>query len=78
MARVENVLDRVAREGLDGLLLVKHEAVTRENVLYMSGFTGSSAYVILSPQARIILTDDRYTEQAAEECPDFQVLAHIS
>lgn len=76
MGRVEKVLDRVTKEGLDGLLLVKHEAVARENVLYISGFTGSSAYVILSPQARIVLTDDRYAEQAAGECPGFRVLAH--
>ncbi|MEW6107482.1 MAG: aminopeptidase P family N-terminal domain-containing protein [Bacillota bacterium] len=71
MGRVENVLDRAAREGLDGLLLVKHEAVTRESVPYTGGFTGSSACVILLPQARMILTDDRYTEQAAGECPGF-------
>ncbi|GAH00535.1 unnamed protein product, partial [marine sediment metagenome] len=35
-----------------------------------------SAHLIISPGRRILLTDDRYTEQAAAECPDFEVIGH--
>lgn len=76
MKRIESVLRKLDDAKLDALLLIKHEAVTKENVRYMTGFTGSSAYVIISPQGRILLTDDRYTEQASEQCPDFQVVRH--
>lgn len=74
--RIERVIQQLGDAKLDGLLLVKHEAVTKENVRYISGFSGSSAYVIISPRARILLTDDRYTEQASEECPDFEIVRH--
>lgn len=37
------------------------------NVRYMSGFTGSSAILIISGDCTILLTDSRYTEQASVE-----------
>ena len=47
--RIERALARAATEyGVDALLLVKHEAVTRKNVQYLTGFTGSSAYVLVA------------------------------
>jgi len=76
--RIESVLEKVEKENIDGLLVIKNEALTSmgENVRYISGFSGSSAYVLISPKHRILLTDDRYTEQAAEECPNFEIVRH--
>lgn len=77
MDRVDRALAKAkAACDIDGLLLVKHEAVTRKNVQYLTGFSGSSAYVIVSAEARVILTDGRYVEQVSAECPGFEVIGH--
>lgn len=49
--------------------------VTNEsNVTYMSGFTGEAAWLLLSKDCRLLMTDGRYDEQASQECPDFEVI----
>ena len=74
--RWEKVLETFEERGLDALLVVKHETVTKQNARYISGFTGSSAYIVIHRDRRVLLTDDRYTEQAAEQCPEFEVIRH--
>src|SRR5262245_61007101 len=44
-----------------------------DNVGYMSGFTGSSAALIVTPADAVLVTDSRYTVQARRECPGFDV-----
>ena len=44
------------------------------NVQWLTGFTGSSGYALLTPSASVFLTDSRYTIQAAEEVEDFEVV----
>lgn len=56
--------------------MLKQETVSKQNVRYISGFTGSSAHLIISRERRILLTDERYTEQAAAQCPEFEVIGH--
>jgi Xaa-Pro aminopeptidase len=46
------------------------------NRTYMTGFTGSSGYVLLAPDKAFLLTDFRYVEQAASQAPLFQVVKH--
>jgi len=43
------------------------------NITYLSGFTGSSGYLLVTETDAILVTDGRYTVQAAEECPDLTV-----
>ncbi len=57
--------------GIDGLLVTK-----RENRVYLSGFLGSSAYLVVTPQAAVLLTDFRYVQQATAQAPDFTVEQH--
>jgi len=45
------------------------------NISYLSGFTGSSGYLLITETEAILLTDGRYTVQAAEECPDLTIEA---
>lgn len=45
-----------------------------ENCRYISGFTGSDSYLFLTGQRGFLLTDSRYTEQAAKEAKGFQVI----
>lgn len=46
----------------------------RENVRYVSGFTGSAGYAVVTADRGFVLTDFRYVEQAASEAPGFEVV----
>lgn len=59
--------------GIDGLLVTK-----RENRVYLSGFLGSSAYLIISPNDAVLLTDFRYVQQATAQAPDFTIKQHAA
>lgn len=43
------------------------------NIRYLSGFTGSNAFLVVTTDDVLLLTDSRYTEQASEECPGIAV-----
>ena len=45
-----------------------------ENRRYLSGFTGSAGYLLITPERSVLFTDSRYTEQAAQQSPHFQVV----
>lgn len=62
--------------GFDGAVIASPEDLVPTNLRYLSGFTGSSAYLVISPDKAWILTDFRYLDQAAAECPDFEVVRH--
>jgi len=47
-----------------------------ENRRYLSGFHGTAGYLFITPKKAVLATDFRYTEQAAGEAPDFEIL-HI-
>lgn len=44
------------------------------NMRYLSGFRGATGYLFLTPERKVLMTDSRYTTQAKEEAPDFEVL----
>jgi Xaa-Pro aminopeptidase len=44
-----------------------------DNVGYLSGFSGSSAALLITPDQALLVTDSRYTNQAQRECPGFEV-----
>lgn len=46
----------------------------KPNVRWASGFQGADSYVLMTPNDGFLLTDPRYTEQAALEAPDFTVI----
>jgi Xaa-Pro aminopeptidase len=45
------------------------------NRRYMSGFTGSTGWLLITGDHQVIAVDFRYFEQAAKECPDFTMYA---
>ena len=57
-----------AEEGLDALLIYQPE-----NRRYVSGFTGSEAMLLVTPDRAVLATDSRYWEQAEHEAPEFSV-----
>ena len=44
------------------------------NIFYYSGFTSGDAYLLISHDARYIITDSRYTIQAREQAKDFKFI----
>jgi len=61
-ARLRKLQDCLATEG-HRCLLVSH----LPNIRYLSGFTGSSALLLVRPDDALLVTDFRYEEQAAAE-----------
>ena len=43
------------------------------NVSYLTGFTGDSSYLLVTPRKMFLLSDSRYTTQIEEQCPDLEV-----
>lgn len=67
---------RLSQQGLDAAVLAAPETLSPVNVRYLSGFSGSSSYLVIGRERAWLLTDFRYTEQAAREAPDFTVVQH--
>jgi Xaa-Pro aminopeptidase len=67
--RRDKLLSLVRQEGLDGLL-VTHPV----NVTYLTGFSGEASYLVLTDDKTILVSDGRFVEQLAEECPDLETL----
>lgn len=63
-ARLARLRDVLAHRQL-GTILVTDTS----NVFYLSGFTGSTAALIVTPSESHILVDPRYSIQARDECP---------
>ena len=69
-ARVECLLQRLERLGLDSCLVS-----APENVRYFSRFRGGGA-LLFCHGVGMLLTDSRFTEQAQREAPGFEVLEY--
>ena len=67
--RLEKVRGKLEEAGLDALLVS-----TPENRRYLSGFTGSAGYLVITKDAAVLATDFRYIEQGGQQAPEFRVL----
>lgn len=67
-SRLEKVRAAMQDGQLDALLISKPE-----NRAYLSGFTGSDGWLLITQQDAYLITDFRYVEQAAAEAPAFTV-----
>jgi Xaa-Pro aminopeptidase len=56
---------------VDGILVYKPE-----NRRYLTGFTGSSGYVLITEDKAWFITDFRYTQQAETQCLDYAIHLH--
>lgn len=54
---------------LDGLFITKPE-----NRSYLSGFTGSFGYLLITPAEAVLFTDGRYVQQAAAQASGWRVV----
>jgi Xaa-Pro aminopeptidase len=67
--RTKRLLARLSELSLDGAL-----ATSYENRRYLSGFSGSSATLLVCKASQVLYTDFRYGEQAQSEAPDFETV----
>lgn len=69
--RLKNLRNRLKKSEADALLVTK-----RENYMYLSGFTGTSAFLVITGNRALLMTDFRYTEQAAAQAPDYTIVKY--
>jgi Xaa-Pro aminopeptidase len=65
--RRQQLAQCLADEGLDALLLS-----SPVNVTYLTGFSGESSYLVLTRERPVLVSDFRFTEQIAAECPGLE------
>jgi Xaa-Pro aminopeptidase len=68
--RVAALVDGLTAAHLDGLLLTG-----LSNIRYLTGFSGSSALLVVSPRDVVLITDFRYQTQVADEVGDLARIA---
>lgn len=71
--RADNIAFDIGSTEVDALLCFHGDGFSRLNVRYLSGFTGSSAAVLIACGHRVLFTDGRYQDQAAAECIGWEV-----
>ncbi len=60
--RIDRLRAALVDAGLDALLLT-----AASNIRYLTGFTGSAGVVVVTSDDMVLVTDGRYTEQAADQ-----------
>ena len=66
--RQNKLRDVLNQKGLDGILITN-----LTNIRYISGFTGSAASCLITPQGQYFITDGRYIEQSKTQVKGFEV-----
>jgi Xaa-Pro aminopeptidase len=66
--RIDRLRAKLVDSQLDGVLIS-----AAENRRYLSGFTGSSGYLLITHDKAILATDFRYTEQASKQSEKFEI-----
>ena len=68
LKRRQRLAENLADIGADGMLISGIK-----NIRYLTGFTGSAAYLFLSPQQQVLASDARYSIQLEQECPGLEI-----
>jgi Xaa-Pro aminopeptidase len=66
--RLQKLRQRLAEQNIDALLISQPE-----NRYYLSGFNGSSGFLLITLQNAILATDFRYLEQVKIQAPDYDI-----
>ncbi|KPU28078.1 Xaa-Pro dipeptidase [Caloranaerobacter sp. TR13] len=68
-ARIEKLKKYMKEVDIDSVIIFKPE-----NRRYISGFTGTSGYIIITEKENYIATDFRYLEQVSKQCEGFNII----
>ncbi len=69
--RLDKLRKAMQQNGLNGVFIY-----SKENRRYLSGFTGSTGYIIVSSSRAAFITDFRYIDQAQEQCKGYEIIKH--
>lgn len=69
--RLVKFREKLKEKNVDGALVTK-----RENYIYLSGFTGTSAFLIITQEDAVLITDFRYVEQAGKQAPQYEIIKY--
>jgi Xaa-Pro aminopeptidase len=64
-SRLDRLKQHLRAQNIEGLLVTDDI-----NVRYLTGFTGDSTYLLVTPKDALLLSDRRYETQLAQQCPD--------
>ncbi len=67
--RLERVREKLLDQGA-GAVLINHPP----NIQYLSGFTGTNGFLLVTPQRSYLFTDFRYLDQARTQSPLFETV----
>lgn len=71
LSQLNKIRRELEQQGLDAFLISRGE-----NRRYLSGFTGSDGWLLISKSTACLAVDFRYVEQVKQEAPEFETL-HI-
>lgn len=63
------IIDFIRAKNIDGFFVSKPQ-----NVRYVSNYTSDDAYLFITEKENFFITDPRYIEQAAMECPNYKII----
>ena len=66
--RLQKLRQTFTEKGIDAILISQ-----ADNRYYLSGFDGSSGFLLITPQEAILTTDFRYTEQAKGQATGYEI-----
>ena len=66
--RLQKLRQRLVQKKIDAIFISQPE-----NRYYLSGFDGSSGFLLITEQDTILATDFRYIEQAKTQAPDYEI-----
>ncbi len=67
--RINKLREIISSKNLEAALIEQ-----RENRFYLSGFSGTSAQLLITSNEAILFTDFRYIEQAEKQAPDYELV----
>jgi Xaa-Pro aminopeptidase len=67
-SKLDRLREKMQEQGLDAFLVS-----SSENRRYMSGFSGSAGYLLITDKDAVLATDFRYTEQAGNQAPGYRI-----
>ncbi|GGM40172.1 peptidase M24 [Paraliobacillus quinghaiensis] len=71
MGKIEKLRKVMLEDNLDGLVIT-----SPYNRRYMTGFTGTAGVVLVTNSKALFITDFRYTQQAEDQAPSFEIIEH--
>ena len=66
--RLQKLRQKLAEKEVEAIFISQPE-----NRYYLSGFAGSSGFLLITPQKAVLATDFRYTEQAKTQAVDYEI-----